>query len=258
MASQLNILGCSGGFGEGRRTTSFLWDQDTLIDAGTGVGDLSLDALVKIDQIFLTHSHLDHIVCIPFLADAVGSRRSQPLVVRGLPETLLAFTTKIFSDDIWPDFTKIPSVEHPFIRLEPLRVGDRLALPQGRSIQAIAVNHVVPAVGYLLHSDQGGALAFSGDTTSCPLFWSALNAVPQLQHVIVETSFEEAERDLAVASKHYCPSLLAQDLAQFSGSAQVHISHLKPGQEQTVLDQVKAACQPRQVVALSQGAELRF
>jgi len=72
MDSELRILGCSGGFGAGLRTTSFLWDADTLIDAGTGVGDLSLEELLKIDQIFLTHSHLDHIVSIPFLSRCRG------------------------------------------------------------------------------------------------------------------------------------------------------------------------------------------
>jgi hypothetical protein len=40
---QLRILGCSGGIGGALRTTSMLLDHDTLIDAGTGVGDLSIN-----------------------------------------------------------------------------------------------------------------------------------------------------------------------------------------------------------------------
>jgi len=42
MPSHLRILGCSGGIGKNLRTTSMLLDDDVLIDAGTGVGDLSL------------------------------------------------------------------------------------------------------------------------------------------------------------------------------------------------------------------------
>ena len=38
---QLRILGCSGGIGGSLRTTSMLLDHDVLIDAGTGVGDLT-------------------------------------------------------------------------------------------------------------------------------------------------------------------------------------------------------------------------
>ncbi len=49
-----------------------LVDDDMLIDAGTGVGDLSLAELTQIDHVFITHSYLDHIACIPFMVDMVG------------------------------------------------------------------------------------------------------------------------------------------------------------------------------------------
>lgn len=55
---KLTILGCSGGIGIGLRTTAMLLDDDVLIDAGTGVGDLTLDRMARIDAVFLTHSHL--------------------------------------------------------------------------------------------------------------------------------------------------------------------------------------------------------
>ena len=41
---KLRILGCSGGISGDLRTTSMLLDHDVLIDAGTGVGDLSIAA----------------------------------------------------------------------------------------------------------------------------------------------------------------------------------------------------------------------
>ena len=68
---KIRVLGCSGGIGGSLRTTSFLVDDDVLIDAGTGVGDLSLEQLAKIDHIFVSHSHLDHVTSIPFLVDTV-------------------------------------------------------------------------------------------------------------------------------------------------------------------------------------------
>ena len=57
----VQVLGCSGAIAAGSRTTSFLVDDDVLIDAGTGVGDLSLEALARIDHILISHSHLDHV-----------------------------------------------------------------------------------------------------------------------------------------------------------------------------------------------------
>jgi phosphoribosyl 1,2-cyclic phosphodiesterase len=69
---KLKVLGCSGGIGGKLRTTSMLIDDDVLIDAGTGVGDLSIPELAAIDHVFVTHSHMDHIGSIPFLVDTVG------------------------------------------------------------------------------------------------------------------------------------------------------------------------------------------
>ena len=48
---KLRVLGCSGGIGgREQRTTSLLVDHDILIDCGTGVGDLPLDELARIDE----------------------------------------------------------------------------------------------------------------------------------------------------------------------------------------------------------------
>ncbi|MBL8235616.1 MAG: hypothetical protein JNL98_44410, partial [Bryobacterales bacterium] len=51
---KVRVLGCSGGIGGANlRTTSMLVDRDILIDAGTGVGDLSLaEATAAIDAAF--------------------------------------------------------------------------------------------------------------------------------------------------------------------------------------------------------------
>src|ERR1035437_4004974 len=105
---KLRILGCSGGIG-GRhlRTTSMLVDNDILIDAGTGVADLSLSELSLIDHVFVTHSHLDHIVTIPFIVDTVGGMRAKPLTVYAIPATIEILRNHIFNWIIWPDFTRI-------------------------------------------------------------------------------------------------------------------------------------------------------
>ena len=76
---RVKVLGCSGGIGGILRTTGFLVDQDILLDAGSGGGDLSIEQLVAIDHIFITHSHLDHIASIPLLVDTVFGMRQQPV-----------------------------------------------------------------------------------------------------------------------------------------------------------------------------------
>ena len=105
---KLRILGCSGGIGGNLRTTSLLLDHDVLIDAGTGVGDLSLAEMCAINHVFVTHSHLDHIACLPLLIDSVGFMRDQPLVIHATDETLAILKEHVFNWEIWPDFTEIP------------------------------------------------------------------------------------------------------------------------------------------------------
>ena len=115
---QLRILGCSGGIGGDLRTTSMLLDHDTLIDSGTGVGDLSINELAQIDHIFVTHSHMDHVATIPFIADTVGWMRDRPLTVHATRETLAILREHLFNWKLWPDFSQIPSATNPVMRYE--------------------------------------------------------------------------------------------------------------------------------------------
>jgi glyoxylase-like metal-dependent hydrolase (beta-lactamase superfamily II) len=114
---QIRVLGCSGSIAAGSRTTSFLVDDDVLIDAGTGIGDLSLDELARIDHILVTHSHLDHVLGIGLMADTVARKRigGAPIRVHALPATLEALRKHIFNGVIWPDFTRLPSAEQPLL-----------------------------------------------------------------------------------------------------------------------------------------------
>jgi ribonuclease BN (tRNA processing enzyme) len=245
MSSTLRVLGCSGGIGADLRTTSFLLDHDVLIDAGTGVGDLTLDELKLIHQVFLTHSHLDHICSIPFMADAVGAARlaskSPPLKVYGIPETLDALKKHLFNDVIWPDFTKLPSVKNPFITLHPIAVGQTIDISkesQKRLITALPVDHSIPAVAYAIESDSG-TLVFSGDTGSSVDFIKTVNQLPKLDHLIIETSFNDSEEALAKISGHLSPTLLGRELEQLNHpSAQVWITHLKPDGGQSIFDEI--------------------
>lgn len=233
---KIRILGCSGGIG-GRhlRTTSMLLDHDILIDAGTGVGDLSIAELVQIDHVFITHTHLDHIACLPFIVDTVGDMRNRPLTVHGTEEVLEILKSHVFNWAIWPDFSEIPTLEKPFLRFAKIQADEPVQFGE-RRITAIKVNHTVPAVGYVLDSGRA-SLVFSGDTTVCPELWQHVNAVQNLRYLIIECAFSNREHALAKVSKHLCPSMLAEELTQLQREAELFITHLKPGQiELTMLE----------------------
>jgi ribonuclease BN (tRNA processing enzyme) len=233
---KITVLGCSGGISSTARTTSFLVDHDILIDAGTGVGDLTVDALRAIDHVFLTHSHLDHHGALPFLLDTVGAARTTPVTVYAQEATLEALKRHIYNNVIWPDFSRIPTPQQPFMAYRTLPAGAEIVLGS-RRIHSVPVNHVVPAVGFLV-SGNGGSFAFSGDTTVTDEFWMALNACGDLRHLFIETSFLDKDEELTRLSKHLCPKLLAGELGKLKSRTQVHISHLQPGYEDAIMREV--------------------
>jgi ribonuclease BN (tRNA processing enzyme) len=233
---KLRILGCSGGIGGNLRTTAMLLDHDVLIDAGTGVGDLSLAEMRAIDHVFVTHSHLDHIASIPFMLDSVGFMRDKPLIVHATVETIAILKQHVFNWLIWPDFSEIPNAQQPSLRYEIIELGKTEDLG-GRKITPVPANHVVPAVGFHLES-ANASLVFSGDTTVCNEFWNAVNRIDNLKYLLVETAFSNAELELAVMAKHFCPSLLAKDIVKLKHSPQVFITHLKPGEAELIMQEI--------------------
>jgi ribonuclease BN (tRNA processing enzyme) len=237
---QLRVLGCSGGIGQHLRTSSYLIDDDILLDAGTGVGDMSLDAMRKLKHIFVTHSHMDHIASIPLLVDTLFSdlNEQQPLVVHAQKATIETFKKHIFNWEIWPDFTELPNKKTPVITFKEMKPGEVIDIA-GRSIEMIAANHTVPAVSYAVSSNNS-VLAYSGDTTTNDTLWAALNRYDHIDLMIIETAFANHDLELAKLAHHYCPSLLAEDLKKLRHNPKIGISHLKPGEEKTIMDECRA------------------
>lgn len=251
---ELSVLGCSGGVGDGLRTTTLRLNQEILIDAGTGLGDLPLSEIEKIRHIFLTHSHLDHVVSIPLLVDSIFERIHEPIVIHGLEATLQALKTHIFNNVIWPDFAILPTRSNPVMRYEVMAPGQTLEL-DGMRIEMIPVNHVVPGVGYLIET-ANTALAFSGDTTTNDSFWQCLNQHDKLDLLLVEAAFPNRDIELCRRAGHYCPQLLAADLAKLRHQPEIYISHNQPGMEQEIYHQCQAAITNRKIHRLT--TETRF
>ncbi len=253
---RIKVLGCSGGIGGDLRTTAMLVDDDILIDAGTGVGDLSIGQLAKIDHIFVTHSHLDHVTSIPFLVDTVCWMRTSPVTVHATAATLEILKDHLFNWKIWPDFSQIPNPEKPFMVFSEITIGVTVDL-HGRKFTALPANHVVPAVGFLVDSGQA-SLLFSGDTSTNDDLWKVANTTANLKYLVIETAFSNAERAIAIASKHLCPSMLADELSKLTKSVEVFVTHLKPGEVQLTMNEIAidaARWAPRM---LENGQEFNF
>ncbi|QNK71539.1 3',5'-cyclic-nucleotide phosphodiesterase [Variovorax sp. PAMC26660] len=252
---QVRVLGCSGAIAKDCRTTSFLVDTDLLVDAGTGVGDLTLDEMAGIDDVVLTHSHLDHIAALPLMLDAVGSRRTRPLRVHALRATIEALRAHVFNNVIWPDFESIPSLEAPFVSFHDIAVGQMLQLGTcaPKLVEVLPAVHTVPACGFAVRRASGGAhWVFSGDTERNAPFWDRVNAI-EVAMLVIETAFSSREQALAERSLHLSPVVLADELAHIDPGKQypIYITHTKPAETDEIMSQIGALAD-HQVAGLAQ------
>jgi ribonuclease BN (tRNA processing enzyme) len=259
----IRVLGCHGAIAARCHTTAFLCDDDLLLDAGSGVGELRLDELARIDHILLSHSHLDHLLSVPLMADSVIKLRQgvqgapiRPIHVHGLPATLEALKAHILNGVIWPDFSRIPTPEHPILKLQPFAIGDTLRFPARggqaeRCIRVLPAAHTVPAVGFAVDTPKGWWV-YTGDTGPNPALWQAL-AGQRIAQLVIETAFGDEEAHLAKISGHLSPQTLAHELKQLDGSVSVYITHPKPGEVPAVLSQIRALNSQHQIDALREG-----
>lgn len=235
---KVRVLGCSGAISKGCRTTSFLIDSDMLIDAGTGVGDLTLAEMRGIDHVFLTHSHLDHVAALPLMVDAIAAQRTTPLQIHALAGTIAALKAHIFNDVIWPDFSRIPTPQAPFIDFHEIEVGQVWPLG-GKFIEVLPAVHTVPAAGFAVSAGHG-QWVFSGDTERNPAFWERVNAM-DVAMLVIETAFSNREQVLARQSLHLSPGVLAEELGCIARGKKfpIYITHTKPAETEVIMSEIQ-------------------
>jgi len=254
---KLQVLGCAGGIGGRERlTTCLLVDDDILLDAGTGIGSLDLDELVRIEHVFLTHSHLDHVAGLALLIDAVQGRRTTPLTVHASERVIASLQKHLFNWVLWPDFGAIPNADTPVLRWEAVAPGAPLEIG-GRVLRAHPVNHMVGSQAWWVHAGGRGFL-FTGDMASTPELWQAFRNETRLAQVIVDCSFSNADAAIAELSLHFCPRSLLADIGDVAADVEFLIYHLKPGHEDLIMHELAAAAGGRAFRALRCGDRFHY
>jgi ribonuclease BN (tRNA processing enzyme) len=223
---KLRVLGCAGAELPDFRPPAFLIDDTLLLDAGTIGSVLTEEEQRNICNIFITHSHLDHIRAIPTLADnfIIKNYLHHTIMVHSTCDVIAAMKDHLFNNVIWPDFTKIPHKASPILTFNTIETDQEYCI-DGYVIRAVPVNHTVPSVGYIV-THNGKTLAYTGDTGPTEEFWRHASGADAL---IVEVSFPNSMEQLALLTRHLTSSLLRVELEKIDRlPVRILITHPKP------------------------------
>ena len=225
---QLRILGCHGGETPKHRTSSFLVGDTLAVDAGAITSGISLREQEQIRAVLVSHPHMDHIRDLATLADNRCQQGGTTLEIVGIPETIQALKDHFFNDLIWPDFTKIDAKDGPTVRFVEVQPG-KASEVDGYEVTPVLVNHTVDTSAFIIRHS-GKSIVYGGDTGPTDELWRHVNALDDLQAMMVEVSFPNDEARLADDSKHLTPETLDAELQKLTHSEELPILlyHIKP------------------------------
>lgn len=235
----VEFLGTSGTRTPNQGTTCLRVSKHCVIDAGNLINAFG-DDIFTIEHIFLTHSHLDHIIDIPFLADLFVTQQSISLKIYALKETLDDLRQFIFNQRIWPNFEEINLIGHTdkTIELVEIELEQKYTI-DGVTLTPFKTNHTDGSCGYIIEKNNAGIL-FTADTYKCPKIWELLDQNPHIHTLVTEVSFPSSFDKLAADSKHLTPVLLESELLQCQRKDfTIYAMHLKTLFAPTIIHELK-------------------
>ena len=225
---KVKVLGCSGGVSSGHDSTCLILNDDVLLDAGTGARKLNSVECLNIKDIILSHSHLDHITSICFIADQDIENRKESTRVHALPETSAALRRYIVNEIVWPEIEKVIINGVQMVEFHTLRPFDTVDI-SGCKITPLPVTHAVPTLGFVLHGEKYDMVFNSDMITMSDECYDFINKLDNLKYFITEAAFPNRLEEIAHISKHLTPQMM-QDICKKIKHDNVDFfaTHIKP------------------------------
>jgi ribonuclease BN (tRNA processing enzyme) len=236
---RLKVLGAYGASDAEHNLTGYLIDDWLAVDAGTLTSKLSLAQQSRIQAVYITHTHADHIRDLPHLIHNRFSQNVGPLTIYAAKEVMTLLTQNLFNGIIWPDFAALtsPFTGKPAVHYRAIQPGKKIMVGDV-GMTAIAVEHQIPAYGVILELN-GQAITFTGDTGPTEEIWKRTNKTPNVVAVITEASFPNDQQSLADDSAHLTPQTFGEQLKQISVDAPIYASHRKIPFERDIESQIR-------------------
>lgn len=222
----VRVIGGHGGVSPGFRATSYLIDGKLLIDAGSVASGIQIAEQALIDNILISHSHLDHISDLAFLADNCFGMKGRAFEIHTVKEVKDSIMTHLLNDKIWPDFTKLPSKKNPTLNFNELKsevevqIGDYTVTP-------VEVNHPGPGHGFIIEK-KNSCIVFTQDTGPTDRIWELAKEKKNLKAIFSEVSFPNNMMQIAIDSQHHTPSTMEQEIKKMPADVPIFLGHLKP------------------------------
>ena len=256
---KVKILGAYGTKAKGFGTSSFYLNSKNVIDAGNLLDPLE-EKTIEIENIWLTHSHLDHIADIAYILDNYFSQRKKTLNIIALPETIKAIKENFLNDSIWPDFSVIPMQDSKEMALKytEIKLSHEFEIGENESIEAFETDHTVDSCGYI-YKKNDKALLITADTYSLDSMIAKLEKNNQIKTIVVECSFPSRMKKLAIESKHLTPQLLFEQLNKLKrDDITLYINHIKPSYLNEIMNEIEELSGKWEPIVLNDGDFINF
>ena len=226
-----------------------------LVDAGSAASTLTVEEQARLEGILITHSHLDHIGEIPFIADNIFGAKDCALPIISLKPVLDDLHKYMFNDVIWPDFTILSAGDFPILEFTSVDEGEEKNI-NGLRFTPYRVHHNVNSVGFVI-SDNSGSILYSGDTGPTNNIWEIGHGLDDLRAIITEVSFPNSLQDVADAASHFTPKSLIEELAKMPTDVPIYLFHEKTRFHEELQRDLEALNEPR-LKMLVQGQTYEF
>ncbi len=236
---RLKVLGAYGASDAEHNLTGYLLDDWFAVDAGTLTSKLSFAQQAKVQGVFITHAHADHIRDLPHIINNRFAQNSGTLVVFAARDVMDVLNRDVFNGMVWPDFSKItnPATGKPVVQYRPLMPGKKVVF-NDLTLTAVSVEHSIPAAGVIVELN-GQAITFTGDTGPTTEIWKRTNKTPNIVAIITEASFPNDQQSLADETAHLSPQTFGLELKKITSDAPVYASHRKIPFERDIESQIK-------------------
>lgn len=236
---RLKVLGAYGASDAEHNLTGYLIDDWFAVDAGTLTSKLTFAQQARVQAVFITHPHADHIRDLPHLIHNRFSQNAPALTLFASKEVMELLMRDVFNGVVWPNFGDIinPATGKTVVQYRALAPGRKIMFGDV-GITAVPVDHQIPASGVILEMN-GQAITFTGDTGPTHEIWKRTNKTQNVVAVVTEASFPNDQQALAEETAHLCPNTFGEELKKIIVDAPVYASHRKIPFERDIESQIR-------------------